>query len=99
MIESIIEIPTADGRMDAFVAHPEEGGPFPAVIVLMDIWGLREELFDVARRDRHRRLPRHRAELLVSARQGALRIPRREGPDALARTHPARPCRTRCTPT
>ena len=36
--------------MDAFVTHPEEGGPFPAVIVYMDIWGLREELFDVARR-------------------------------------------------
>ena len=50
MIETFTEIPTADGRMDAFVTHPEEGGPFPAVIVLMDIWGLREELFDVARR-------------------------------------------------
>jgi carboxymethylenebutenolidase len=36
--------------MDSFVVHPEEGGPFPAVVVLMDIWGLREELFDVARK-------------------------------------------------
>ena len=36
--------------MDAFVVHPDEGGPFPSVVVLMDIWGLREELFDVARR-------------------------------------------------
>ena len=50
MIERFAEIPTADGRMDAFVAHPEEGGPFPAVVVLMDIWGLREELFDIARK-------------------------------------------------
>jgi carboxymethylenebutenolidase len=50
MRERLAEIPTADGRMDTFVTHPEEGGPFPAVIVLMDIWGLREELFDVARR-------------------------------------------------
>lgn len=50
MQEQTIEIPTADGRMDAFVSHPEEGGPFPAVVVLMDIWGLREELFDIARR-------------------------------------------------
>ena len=33
--------------MDSFVIHPEEGGPFPAVVVLMDIWGLREELFEV----------------------------------------------------
>jgi len=50
MKERLVEIPTADGRLDAFVTHPEEGGPFPAVLVLMDIWGLREELFDVARR-------------------------------------------------
>ena len=50
MIEKHIDIPTADGRMDSFVVHPEQGGPFPAVVVLMDIWGLREELFDVARR-------------------------------------------------
>jgi len=50
MHERMTDIPTADGRMDAFVTHPEEGGPFPAVVILMDIWGLREELYDVARR-------------------------------------------------
>jgi carboxymethylenebutenolidase len=50
MIEKLAEVPTADGRMDAFMVHPEEGGPFPAVLVLMDIWGLREELFDIARK-------------------------------------------------
>lgn len=50
MIERFADIPAADGTIDTFVTHPEEGGPFPAVIVLMDIWGLREELFDVARR-------------------------------------------------
>lgn len=50
MRERLIDIPTADGAMDAFVVHPEEGGPFPAVVVFMDIWGLREELYDEARR-------------------------------------------------
>jgi carboxymethylenebutenolidase len=50
MIESMAEIVTPDGRMDAFVTHPQDGGPFPSVLILMDIWGLREELFDVARR-------------------------------------------------
>jgi len=50
MRERFADIPTADGRIDTFVTYPDEGGPFPAVIVLMDIWGLREELFDVARR-------------------------------------------------
>lgn len=36
--------------METFVTHPERRGPFPAVIIYMDIWGVREELFDVARR-------------------------------------------------
>ena len=36
--------------MECFISHPDEGGPHPAVIIFMDIWGLREELFDIARR-------------------------------------------------
>jgi carboxymethylenebutenolidase len=50
MIESLVDIETPAGLMDAFVTHPEAGGPFPSVVILMDIWGLREELFDIARR-------------------------------------------------
>jgi carboxymethylenebutenolidase len=50
MKEYFVDIPTADGRMESFVTHPEQNGPFPAIIVCMDIFGLREELFDVARR-------------------------------------------------
>jgi carboxymethylenebutenolidase len=50
MIESMTDIETPDGRMDTFVCHPEEGGMFPSVMILMDIWGLREELFDIARK-------------------------------------------------
>lgn len=50
MIETMTEIATPDGRMDAYVTYPEEGGPFPAVLILMDIWGLREELFAIARK-------------------------------------------------
>ena len=36
--------------METFVTHPEQDGPFPAVILYMDIWGVREELFEIARR-------------------------------------------------
>jgi carboxymethylenebutenolidase len=50
MKERLVDIATPDGPMDTFITHPEAGGPFPAVVVFMDIWGLREELFDVARR-------------------------------------------------
>ena len=48
--DRIVEIPTADGRMETFVTHPEQDGPFPAVVLYMDIWGVREELYDLARR-------------------------------------------------
>jgi carboxymethylenebutenolidase len=50
MIERDIDLPTADGAMNTFVVHPEEGGPFPAVLFYMDAPGKREELHDMARR-------------------------------------------------
>jgi carboxymethylenebutenolidase len=50
MIDKTINVPTPSGRMETFVTHPEEGGPFPAVVVYMDVWGMREELLDIARR-------------------------------------------------
>jgi carboxymethylenebutenolidase len=50
VIEHHIDIPTADGAMNSFVVHPEEGGPFPVVLFYMDAPGKREELHDMARR-------------------------------------------------
>jgi carboxymethylenebutenolidase len=50
MHERFVEITTAGGVMDAFITQPEENGPFPAVILYMDIWGVRKELYDIARR-------------------------------------------------
>jgi carboxymethylenebutenolidase len=50
MFEHHIDIPTADGAMNSFVVHPEEGGPFPVVLFYMDAPGKREELHDMARR-------------------------------------------------
>ncbi|MDH5540660.1 MAG: dienelactone hydrolase family protein [Rhizobacter sp.] len=50
MIQHHIDIPTADGAMNSFVVHPEEGGPFPVVLFYMDAPGKREELHDMARR-------------------------------------------------
>jgi carboxymethylenebutenolidase len=50
MKERFVDIPTADGRMKTFVTHPEQDGPFPAVVLYMDFWGVRAELFDIARR-------------------------------------------------
>jgi len=50
MFERFIDIATPDGPMDSFVIHPEGNGPFPAVVIFMDFWGFREELFDIVRR-------------------------------------------------
>ena len=50
MIEHHLDIPTADGAMNTFVVHPDEGGPHPVVLFYMDAPGKREELHDMARR-------------------------------------------------
>ena len=50
MIDRELDITTADGVMNTFVTHPEEGGPFPVVLFYMDAPGKREELHDMARR-------------------------------------------------
>ncbi|MGC2412094.1 MAG: dienelactone hydrolase family protein [Stellaceae bacterium] len=50
MIEETLDIATKDGAMETFICRPERGGPFPAVLLLMDAHGIREELRDMARR-------------------------------------------------
>jgi len=50
VIEQTLDIATQDGAMETFICHPERGGPFPAVFLLMDAPGIREELRDMARR-------------------------------------------------
>ena len=50
MIEQTLDITTKAGAMETFICHPERGGPYPAVFLLMDAPGIREELRDMARR-------------------------------------------------
>jgi carboxymethylenebutenolidase len=50
MIEETLDITTKDGAMETFVVRPERNGPFPAIFILMDAPGIREELRDMARR-------------------------------------------------
>lgn len=50
MIEHFVDITTADGAMNSFVVHPEENGPHPLVLFLMDAPGMREEIRDMSRR-------------------------------------------------
>jgi dienelactone hydrolase len=50
MIEQTRDIPTAAGQTDTLLCYPERGGPYPAVCVLMEAHGIREELGHMARR-------------------------------------------------
>lgn len=50
MNEFHVDVATPDGQMECFVAHPDGEGPFPAVILYMDVPGIREELRDFTRR-------------------------------------------------
>ena len=48
MIDRELDIQTSDGEMDTFITHPEENGPHPLIVFLMDAPGKREELHDMA---------------------------------------------------
>ena len=50
MIERRVEVQTDDGTMTTFVVHPEEGGPHPVVLYLMDAPSIRPALMDMASR-------------------------------------------------
>lgn len=50
MIERQVEIETKDGSMTTFEFHPEEGGPYPVVLYLMDAPSIRPALKDMASR-------------------------------------------------
>jgi len=50
MIERQVEIQTPDGSMTTLELHPEEGGPYPIVLYLMDAPSIRPALKDMASR-------------------------------------------------
>jgi carboxymethylenebutenolidase len=45
-----IKIPTRDGELGGYRAMPATGGPFPVVLVVMEVFGLHEHIKDVCRR-------------------------------------------------
>jgi carboxymethylenebutenolidase len=45
-----IDVPTADGTLDCYTFTPDGTGPWPAVIVYMDAFGIREQLGEMAQR-------------------------------------------------
>ncbi len=49
MIEDTVDLKTRDGAMETFICHPEREAA-PLVLFLMDATGVRDELYDMARR-------------------------------------------------
>lgn len=45
-----VNIPVADGTLPAYRAMPAQGGPFPVVLVVQEIFGVHEHIRDVCRR-------------------------------------------------
>ena len=45
-----VKIPTSDGSLPAYRAMPSQGGPFAAVLVVQEIFGVHEHIKDVCRR-------------------------------------------------
>jgi len=49
MLEKEITIKTGEGQINTFIVHPDEDGPHPVILFLMDAPGKREELHQMAR--------------------------------------------------
>ncbi len=45
-----LQLDTSDGKMEAYEARPKDGGPCPAIIVLMEAFGVNSHIKDVTER-------------------------------------------------
>ncbi len=45
-----VKVPVADGSMPAYRAMPAQGGPFPIVLVVQEVFGVHEHIKDLCRR-------------------------------------------------
>lgn len=50
MIERELDIATQDGALNTYTVRPDDGGPLPVVIMLMDAPGVRDGLREICRR-------------------------------------------------
>ena len=50
MGETAIDVPMPDGAADSHLFRPDGAGPWPAVVMLTDIFGLSEDFKAMARR-------------------------------------------------
>ena len=82
--ERFVEIPTADGRMETFVTHPEQDGAVPAGRALHGRLGCSRRAPRPGASHRDGRLLRHGAGLLLPAGQDPQHLHQRQGRAHLA---------------
>ena len=47
---STLQLNTADGKMDAYVAQPKDGGSYPGIVVIQEAFGVNDHIKKVAER-------------------------------------------------
>jgi carboxymethylenebutenolidase len=47
---STVQLDTSDGKMDAYVAQPKDGGAYPAVVVIQEAFGVNDHIKKVTER-------------------------------------------------
>src|SRR4026209_1128287 len=47
---STVQLNTSDGKMDAYVAQPKDGGSYPGVVVIQEAFGVNEHIKKVTDR-------------------------------------------------
>jgi carboxymethylenebutenolidase len=50
MVDTDVVVTTADGSCDAALIHPKGKGPWPGIILFVDVFGLRPTMRDMAKR-------------------------------------------------
>ena len=49
-VTQMVSFPSGNARLTGYLARPEGAGPFPAIVVIHEIFGLNENIKDIARR-------------------------------------------------
>ena len=50
LVAGEVKVPVKGGEMPAYQAMPDNGGPFPTVLVVHEAWGVHEHIKDICRR-------------------------------------------------
>ena len=67
VVSSEVSVRTGGENMPAHLARPASGGPYPALVVVMEAFGLNDHIKTHHQSIRGRRFRRHRARIFIFA--------------------------------